>query len=733
MNTTQFQKVFPIGTHLCHGTMPPMSELKADMENVRRRGFNMIKLQEQWGFDEPLEGQVDLSRYEELIEHAAGLDLAVYLGLTCEHVPSWLWHKYPDCHLMRCDGSQVLYEAQTNIPSDGKPGLCHDHPEALAAELRFIRTLVETLGRFENIVVWGTWQEVWYWGEPVCYCENTLAFFREWLKEKYGDLAGLNRAWKCNYGDWQYVVPDRGDRVPTALPHDVDWHTFMDNVQIARVLQERARVIREADPFERPVLTHRSTPILGSAQDWTYARCQDFLGQSSYPAWNAFLSPWDDWKPGPSGRFERHDALLGEMWDNPALRTDYIRSANRPAAPVWVTELQGGPVSANFHEGRVPSPDDIRRWMLTHVGSGATALSFWITRSEVMAYEINGFSLLDSEGDSTPRLEEAARVGRALNEHPDLFAEPTLPRAQAAILVNEENYQLCRSMHLGAAHLNFCVRGWHRLLWDGGYGVDFVEAGQLGEGAIREYRAVVVPFPISMSEKVARQLAQYVGAGGNLICEACPGRMDEHAWPTRGELSPTMRELFGVRHESITMIREPNDGARWSVPEQSWGDYLEAAMLEGCGPLDGHRLRANVRLQTYTCEGGEPILSHEGSVAGVVREVGKGKAWLLGTFIGHNGTAYRDESTRAAVCGLLGLCGVSPEHEGQLLLRRRVAEGKQAWLFTNPTRERVEERICVKGWAQVSDLMGGPLQRDGGSVALAVESLDVRVLILESE
>ena len=84
--------------------------------------------------------------------------------------------------------------------------------------------------------------------------------------------------------------------------------------------------------------------------------------------------------------------------------------------------------------------------------------------TEIMAAEVNGFSLLDSAGESTPRYEEAARVGRALNRHADLFGRPTWPPAPVGILINERSYQFCASMVQGGEHLAYSVRGWHRLL-----------------------------------------------------------------------------------------------------------------------------------------------------------------------------------------------------------------------------------------------------------------------------
>jgi beta-galactosidase len=737
MNPTEFAKVFPLGTHLCREPMPAMSELKNDMENLKRHGFNLIKLQEHWAIDEPLEGHYDFSRYAELIEYAAGLDMGIYLGLTCEQAPGWLWRKHPGCRMIGRNGLPVAYEAQATLPADGKPGPCYDHAGATTDMKRFIRQLVQTLGRYENIVVWNTWQEIGYWserlaGQEVCYCENTLNAFREWLRGKYGDLDGLNRAWNTRYLDWPSVLPDRCAIVRHPQPHNVDWDFFMDNVQIANVLRARAAAIRDVDPLKRPVFAHKGGPIIGAGQDWTYARCQDFMGSSCYPAWHSF-HPWDDGNPAPGKPIsDRQDALLAEIWDVVALKYDYIRSCNARGNPVWAAEFQGGPVSTSFHKGRVPSPEDMRRWMLTAVGSGITALSFWVTRAEIAPAEMNGFSLLDSEGDSTPRFEEAARIGAALNAHSDLFARPTRPWSEVGILINELNYQFCNSLSYGHEHLPYSVRGWYRLLWDLGIPVDFLEVSELDQAYAAQYKAIIMPFPIALSEEVAGKLVRYVENGGDLISEAGPGRLNEHGYANRGELSPAIRELCGVRQQSFTMVREPGEQARWMPTERTWGEFLDATMLQGAGTLAGHSVRANVYIETFACEGSEPILRYGDAVAGTTRAFGKGRSWLLGTYVGHSGTAYRNEVSHACIRALFDRAGVKPAHQGTLLLRKRVASDRQAWLFTNPTGVEVTETVAVEGWSRITDPLGQPVEvNPGGHASLSVKPLDVRVLILE--
>lgn len=724
---------FPLGSHLCREPMPPMSELKHDMEILKQQGFNMIKLQEHWMVDEPLEGKYDFSRYEELIEYAARLDLGVYLGLTCEQAPGWLYHKHPDCRMVGRNSLPVIFEAQTTLPSDGKPGPCYDHPGALADQNRFITALVKCLGRYENLAVWNTWQEVAYWsmasaGQPVCFCENTLKSFRRWLEEKYSDLDGLNRAWNTRYGDWKYVQPDRGAQQQTGLPHDVDWRYFMDNVQIAHVLQERAITIRAADPLCRPVFAHKATMDPGYGHDWTYARTQDFLGTSCYPAWSPFQA-WDDGAPQRCGRPERFPALKNEMIHGVALNFDMVRSCNRPGSPLWSAEFQGGPVTTFLHKGRVLLPEDLRRWMLTAVSCGVTAISFWVTRAEIMAQETNGFSLLDSEGELTPRLQEAGRIGSALNRHADLFGQPSWAGAEVAIFANEWNGQLCSTVPPAVDHLAYSTRGWHRLLWELGIPADFIEASELEEKAA-SYKVIVMPFPLSISEDIADQLTHYVQNGGVLISEAAPGRLTEHNYANRGELSPILRRLFGVRHQSIAMVREPDAASRWTPTERTWGEFAEALPLQGTGAFAGTSILPSLYVETFEPVDSHPILTYQGRTAGVEREMG-GKAILIGACLGHTGTAYCSPENLAFVRALLAHCDVQPLHMGKLLMRRREIPGKTALLLTNPTTEPVTETIRT-GNAHVEDLLGEPVQIDGDRVSLTVGSLDVRVLILGS-
>ena len=394
---------FLLGSHLCRVPMPPVSEMLTDMDNLRKHGFNLIKIQTHWAIDEPLEGRYEFERYDTIIRHAKELGMYVYMGFTIEQAPAWLFKKYPDCRMVGRNGLPVKYETQYTLPSDGKPGPCFDHPGAMEKQLKYIKAFVNHFAAYDNILVWSTWQEIAYWeqgplGSDACYCDNTQEHFRKWLKNKYKSLDSLNICWGSNFGNWEQVAPHR--QSPIGMPVDKDFRYFMENAYVAQTLEARYMAIKEADPLKRPVFAHKGGPNIGSGQDWTYSRCEDFMGSSSYSAWGSY-NTWDDHHPSREYPTQKYNSLYCEMWGSLALNFDYIRSANPDNNPVWAAEFQGGPIMSNFQKGRIPSASDIRRWMLTAVSSGVTTISFWVTRAEIMAQENNGFSLLDSRGDST--------------------------------------------------------------------------------------------------------------------------------------------------------------------------------------------------------------------------------------------------------------------------------------------------------------------------------------------
>lgn len=721
---------FPVGTHVYREPYQDQEELLDDLPVLKRLGFTMIKIQESWAIDEPREGVYDFARIERVIERARALDLGIYLGLTMEQAPAWLWATYPDAHLVYASGLPHNDPTQHCLPADGKPGPCWDHPGAREAGARFVAALARRLGRFDNIWAWNTWQEIGFWPNDggvlgFCYCPHTLARFRDWLRGRYGSLEALNRTWYTAYGAWDEVDPPRRH---AAVPSFVDWRYFMDDVYITRALEWKTSALKEHDPGRRPVFSHVASPTIGAGAEWRWARVGDFFGNSNYPAWN----PFDRWDDAFEQRASWHTSALHEIWNSVMLRGDYVRSANGRDRAFWGAEFQGGPISTHLHIGRTPEAADVRRWMLAGLAAGMTGISFWNHRAERFWSECNGFGLLDPQGDTTERIEEVGRIARAINADPAIFALGQPPRAEVALLVNEDLYHFCQGTADDAAHLlSYNLRGHYARLWRLGIPVDFVEAREVAAGTLVGYKAAILCTPLALDAGYLAHLRDFVEQGGTLVSEACPGRFDRYGFCPREQMVDGGEALFGARHQRVQIVREPDGATRWTPPERGWGEYAPATDLAGTGDFDGVSLRASFYLQTLTPTTGTPILLARDLVAGVANRVGRGAAILLGTFAGLCATAHSHPASDRFVERLLRAAGVQADRCGRLLRRRRTLDAHEAWFLINPGTDAVEESVDVDGFTSVRDLLDdAPITRQGDAVTVTVPAASLSCLIL---
>ncbi len=723
--------VFPWGTHVYREPCLDLDGVLRDLPLLKDCGFNMIKIQEHWSADESREGEYDFSRVEAVVKRADELNLGVYLGLTMEQAPAWLWRKYPDCHFVYSDGRRHNQPTQYTIPMDGKPGPCWDHPGAREAAARFIAELARTLGQYKNIWAWNTFQEIGFWPNMAgklgfCYCPHTLARFREWLREKYGALTALNATWQINYGDWDEVEPPRREE---PLAPFIDWRYFMDDVYMSRQLAFKTKALRENDPYQRPVFSHADTPRIGSGAEWRWARVGDYFGTSNYPKWNNG-HPWDDPVEGEDA------ALLNEIWEEMMLCTDLARGNNGRDRALWGAEFQGGPISTSLHYGRKPTPSDLRVWILAGLACGMTGISFWNHRVERFWKEANGFGLLDPIGDSSERMEAVSRIGQAIQAQGDFFSQAQPPRAQVALLVNEDAYHFFQACNGDVIHhYRYNMRGWYARLWRLGIQVDFLDAEEVSAGELAQYRAAILTMPLSLDGDYFGRLSAYVEAGGLLIAEACPGRWDKYGWATLTQLVDGGEALFGARHRELAMVKEPGGAPRWMPQERRFGEFDPPTVLSGIGKFAGLELRANFYLQGLEPTTGEAILKRGDDVVGVMNRAGAGKAVLLGTFAGFSALAYRksDADTDALLEALLLRAGVEGDRCGVLLRRRREWQGREAWFFINPTPEPVTETISADGYTQVIDLMGDSLlEVNMKDIRLRVAATNLTCLLLSS-
>ena len=718
------QAIFPYGTHVYREPPLPLEQLRADFPLLKRLGFTMIKIQESWSMDERKEGEIHLSKVAQVVSDARQNGLLVYFGVTMEQAPAWLWKKHPDARMQWETGEPVNDPTQYLLPNDGKPGPCWNHPGARAAAIRFIEAVGREIGQFDNILVWNVWQEVAFEFNinriGLCYCPNTLAAFRVWLRGKYKNLDNLNRAWRTGYGDWEEVEPPRRF---TKVPSMIDWRYFTENVHLAEALRWKAEAFRRSDPGRRRILAHSASPRYGGSADWRLARALDVYGSSCYPGWGEFQQPGvTDYE-----RVRESKAVWQQVLDN-ALKWDYTRSAS-VKGEFWTAELQGGRAGGGIAPGRVPDAGDIRRWVLGALAGGARGICFWNHRSEPFWDEAYGFGLMELNGTETPRAAEAGRIATAIGNHAaELFSSGESPRAAVAILIDEDLWNFVNSSgdEIKSSFVSN-LRGIHQALWQEGIPVDFLDAGDVGSAGAG-YKALIHPFPLALSADAIAALRSYVYAGGTLISGPCPGRYGRFGFGAPGEMPVEVAELFGVEHRQVIPLTGRN-----AHPSQSTYKPESAAplVLEGVDGFAQVKVAPAFYLQVLRTTTAEPILKYHDEIVGSTNRFGSGRALLVGTLAGPAIVESGGGRNQAFLAAAVASAGVVSDRVGKLLRRRRTLGGRSAWFLFNPEHRMVEELVPLEANRSAIDLLAGATRIEGGKVQVRVGPMDIVCLLLQ--
>jgi beta-galactosidase len=114
----------------------------------------------------------------------------------------------------------------------------------------------------------------------------SAAAFREWLRDRYATLDGLNDAWGTafwsqHYGDWEEILPPR---VAPTFPNptqQLDFHRFSSDAVREQLRAER-EVLKEITP-DIPVTTNfMAMKFVRNMDYWSWTADVDLVSNDHY-------------------------------------------------------------------------------------------------------------------------------------------------------------------------------------------------------------------------------------------------------------------------------------------------------------------------------------------------------------------------------------------------------------------------------------------------------------------
>lgn len=248
------------------------------------------------------------------------------------------------------------------------------------------------------------------------------------------------------------------------------------------------------------------------------------------------------------------------------------------------------------------------------VSRGARAVNYYAFYPMSSGYESGGYGLINLDGTLTARSRRTGETAQKIASNADLILASRPPKAEAALLFNPLATLVGGEQHSGSrAAMRDATAGYHRMFFERNLPLDFLNARLLRPELLRDYKLVIVPYPILLTQPVAAMLERYVRDAGHLFAEARPGWVDE-----RGHAQPVIpgfdwHRMFGVREKSVTPRAEFR--VRWGE-----AGFAAATFEERWEVLD-ETARA-------------VALFEDGAPAAYERKHGKGAALVLGAFAG---------------------------------------------------------------------------------------------------
>ena len=542
-----------------------------------------------WAKIQPAEDTYYFDELDEIVEMLSKENYDIVLATSTGAMPAWLYKKYPE--VARTD-----YFGRHH-----KFGQRHNHcPNSLVFQ-KYAKALVEKLAeRYAHnphVTCWHISNE--YGGE--CYCENCEKAFRVWLKNKYGTIEAVNKAWNMEF--WGHTVYDWDEIVlPNALGDgmengtdtafaglSVDYRRFMSDSMLENYKMERD-VVHRYNPD-----TIITTNLMGTYKFLDYfkwAKEMDIVSWDNYPSYN---TPW-------SFTAMSHDLMRG-LKDAP-----FMLLEQTPSQQNWQ------PYNS------LKKPGQMRAQSIQTMAHGADTVQFFQLRRSVGGCEKFHGAVIGHVGHNNTRVfREVKQLGEEL-ERLGTSTLGSVNQADVGIIFDWDNYWALDYTSGPTEDLKYVdqIHHYYKFFYDNNIGVNMIPV----DADFSKYKIVVAPVLYMVKQGMKEALTKFVENGGILITTFMSGLVNESDNVHLGGYPGPLRELAGVWVEEIDAL----------APEQTNTITF----------TDGTRMSCNLLCDLMHLEGAQLLASYDenfyaGMPAITKNTFGKGCTYYIGTNMGQEG------------------------------------------------------------------------------------------------
>lgn len=446
--------------------------IDSDIEKMKECGFNVVRIAEfAWKKMEPAEGVYCFDWLHRVVDKMHEAGISVILGTPTATPPHWLIKKHPEIAMILPDGTRKSH--------GGRRHCCSNNPDYIRYSLNIVEKMAAEFGRDEGVIGWQIDNEI-YHDLPGCCCEHCMAAFHTHLKDKYGDVEGVNRAWNLNLFSQAY---DEIEDIPAPFnawhnPHiKLEWNlSHRDSHR--RFVHIQADVVRKYSSY--PIGTD-TMPVNGL----DYRELNSYLDVSQFNHYSTNL-------------------ISVSMW------MDYMRGFSR--LPFWNTETQpcwnGStcPGNAFQNEGFIY----MNTWLPIMLGGQANL--YWLWRTHWAGHELMHGAVLDTSGRYTYANGEIRRAAAEFSKVDDFILDYKV-KSDTALLYTSLNWNIKQTQDINSSLKSDTAYSEHfyKHILASGIHPDVIDAAE----ELDRYKLIFSPTAFTLEEhNFSERIEKWIRNGG---------------------------------------------------------------------------------------------------------------------------------------------------------------------------------------------------------------------------
>ncbi len=508
----------------------PYERLDKDVGLMKQAGLSVVRMGEStWSLWEPEDGQFEYAWMDRVVDAMGKAGIKVILGTPTYSIPTWMYRAHPGILARPLGGAKTFYGMRQNMDTD--------NPAFRFYAQRLIRNLVEHYRDNPAVIGWQIDNETASYGASN---RDVFVGFVNHLREKFGTVQNLNKAWLLNYwgedvNKWE-DMPTRDDAQSTG--YKLEWSRWQQ-MRVTNYLAWQAALVRAYRRPDQFVMQDFAGAMHRDVNEYEVAKSLDIAATNIYHGTQDHMDGQWQAEAGDYNRSLKH--------------ANYLVTETNAQTTDWDSAFQFPP-----YDGQ------LRLDVYTDLSSGANMVEYWHWGSIHSGQETYWKGVLSHDLEPDRAYAEVSRTAHELQKIGTHLVNLKI-KNQVAILYSVDSANAIDFMPFTSsgpqwsgtkpvADYSSLVHQFHRALYNLNVGTDFVFPEDTD---FSPYKLLIVPALYIADDALLQKISDYVKNGGHVVMTFKSGFCNENSMVRWTRQPGPLREAAGFSYQEFSNLETP--------------------------------------------------------------------------------------------------------------------------------------------------------------------------------